>query len=105
MALFLDTSRGDSDATAYAIGDDVVRVASAHLLARALEDKPEEVLVVIDADFEAALTEYLAWRAQFCDEAGQLLPRFAPAPLTSSFLEEGEPGPAIKVPKGPVEVW
>ena len=54
MALFLDTSRGDSDATAYAIGDDVVRVASAHLLARALEDKPEEVLVVIDADFDLA---------------------------------------------------
>lgn len=54
MALFLDTSRGDSDATAYAIGDDVVRVASAHLLTRALEDKPDEMLVVIDADYDLA---------------------------------------------------
>lgn len=54
MALFLDTSRGDSDATAYAIGDDVVRVASAHLLTRALEDNPEEILVVIDPDYDLA---------------------------------------------------
>jgi pilus assembly protein CpaE len=54
MALFLDTSRGDSDATAFAIGDDVVRVASAHLLTRALEDRPEEMLVVIDADYDLA---------------------------------------------------
>lgn len=54
MALFLDTSRGDSDATAYAIGDDVVRVASSHLLTRAVEDNPQESLVVIDADFDLA---------------------------------------------------
>ncbi len=54
MALFLDTSRGDSDATAYAIGDDVVRVASAHLLNRAVEDNPDEALVVIDADYDLA---------------------------------------------------
>ena len=54
MALFLDTSRGDSDATAYAIGDDVVRVASAHLLNRAVEDNPGEALVVIDADYDLA---------------------------------------------------
>ena len=67
--------------------------------------KQRIITIASRADFESALTEYLAWRAQFCDEAGQLLPRFAPAPLTSSFLEEGEPGPAIKVPKGPVEVW
>ena len=54
MTLFLDTSRGDSDATAYAIGDDVTRVASAHLLTRALDDNPDETLVVIDADFDLA---------------------------------------------------
>ncbi len=54
MALFLDTSRGDSEATAFAIGDDVVRVASAHLLTRALEDNRDETLVVIDADFDLA---------------------------------------------------
>lgn len=52
MALFLDTSRGDSDAVAYAIGDDVVRVASAHLLGRAIDDNPDENLVVISADVE-----------------------------------------------------
>lgn len=52
MALFLDTNRGESDAVAYAIGDDVVRVASAHLLSRAVDDNPAEQLVVIGADFE-----------------------------------------------------
>jgi nifR3 family TIM-barrel protein len=69
--------------------------------------KQRIITIASRADFEAALSEYLAWRAQFCDEAGNLLPRFMPAPLTSSFLEaEGQgPAPAIKVPKGPVEVW
>lgn len=64
------------------------------------------------ADFESALAEYIAWRAPFCDAEGNLLPRFAPGPLTPSFmLPEGESEPsvlarqAIPVPKGPVEVW
>jgi nifR3 family TIM-barrel protein len=62
------------------------------------------------ADFEAALAEYIAWRAQFCDDRGELLPKFAPAPMVASFMrEEGEPASlardAIPVPKGPVEVW
>lgn len=52
MALFLDPSRGDSDVVAYAIGDDVMRVASAHLLSRAIDDNPDENLVVISADVE-----------------------------------------------------
>ncbi len=62
------------------------------------------------ADFEAAIAEYLAWRAQFCDERGELLPKFAPPPMVASFMRE--PGDAeifardsIPVPKGPVEVW
>jgi len=59
------------------------------------------------AEFEAALEHYLGWRRQFLDEAGELLPRFRPAPLVASFLRE--PGdaaaPAIAVPRGPVEVW
>jgi tRNA-dihydrouridine synthase B len=67
--------------------------------------KQRIITIASRADFEAALAEYLGWRTQFCDEAGQLLPRFVPAPLTASFLEEVEPGPVIKVPKGPVEVW
>jgi len=65
------------------------------------------------ADFEAALVEYIAWRAPFCDDQGELLPRYAPGPLTPSFMRpEGEADDpaiyarnAIPVPKGPVEVW
>ena len=62
------------------------------------------------ADFDAAVAEYLAWRAQFCYERGELLEKFAPAPLVASFMRE--PGDAeiyardsIPVPKGPVDVW
>jgi nifR3 family TIM-barrel protein len=60
------------------------------------------------ADFEAALAEYIAWRAQFCDERGELLPRFAPEPMVASFMRDGNDADertAIPVPKGPVEVW
>jgi nifR3 family TIM-barrel protein len=61
------------------------------------------------ADFEAALAEYLAWRAPFCDEQGELLPKYQPAPMVASFMAgdgEGEvERSAIPVPKGPVEVW
>jgi tRNA-dihydrouridine synthase B len=62
------------------------------------------------ADFEAAIAEYLAWRAPFCDEKGDLLPKYRPGSLSPSFLrpeDEAEPEArsAIPVPKGPVEVW
>lgn len=60
------------------------------------------------ADFEAAIAEYVAWRAQFCDERGELLPRFAPAPMVASFMRDDlDPAErtAIPVPKGPVDVW
>ncbi|MFI5356809.1 MAG: tRNA dihydrouridine synthase DusB [Opitutales bacterium] len=63
------------------------------------------------ADFEAALAEYLAWRAQFCDATGELTPRFQPAPMVPSFMRDeatdpaGPVGESIPVPKGPVEVW
>jgi len=73
------------------------------------------------ADFEAALAEYLAWRAAFCGTDGELLPKFQPAPMTPSFLggpadagapdeaDAGEPAglarTSIPVPRGPVEVW
>ena len=62
------------------------------------------------ADFEAAIAEYLAWRAQFCDARGELLGKFAPAPMVASFLREpGETGvfarDAIPVPKGPIDTW
>ncbi len=59
------------------------------------------------ADFEAALESYLRWRQQFLDEEGDLKPKFQPAPLVASFMQE--PAVAqrqqIPVPKGPVEVW
>ncbi len=62
------------------------------------------------ADFELAITEYLAWRAQFCDETGELRDRYAPPPLVASFMKPpGAPDAsereAIPVPKGPVDVW
>lgn len=60
------------------------------------------------AQFHDILEEYLRWRQQFCDEEGELLPRYRQAPMTASFMEE-EPAAArrksIPVPKGPVEVW
>jgi hypothetical protein len=56
---------------------------------------------------------YLAWRRQFCDDSGELLPRYRLAPMVASFMREDEGAEtpasarreAIPVPKGPVEVW
>jgi nifR3 family TIM-barrel protein len=61
-------------------------------------------------DFEAAIAEFLEWRKQFCDERGELLPSYAPAPMVASFMRDvDDPASlsreAIPVPKGPVEVW
>ena len=63
-------------------------------------------------EFQEILENYLRWRERFCDDQGELLPKFRPAPLMASFLlpkEEGQPPvtlrTAIPVPKGPVEVW
>ncbi len=61
-------------------------------------------------DFERVLAEYVTWRAAFCDSAGELLPKFRPAPLVPSFLGgDDEAGvfarEAIPVPRGPVETW
>lgn len=64
------------------------------------------------AHFEEILSHYLKWRSQFCDDQGQLLPRYQPQALHSSFLTpSGDPEPAaatrqaVPVPRGPVEVW
>ncbi len=62
------------------------------------------------ADFEAAVAEYLAWRAQFLDERGELLEKFRPEPMVASFMRDPhEPDvlerDAIPVPKGPVDTW
>ncbi len=45
---------------------------------------------------------------QFLDDRGELLPRFAPAPMVASFMRDDSaaaPREHIPVPKGPVEVW
>lgn len=61
------------------------------------------------AEYEEILAEYVTWREQFCDDAGELLPRYEPGPMTASFMTGPEPASAtrreIPVPKGPVEVW
>ena len=62
------------------------------------------------ADFEAALKAYIEWRSAFCDERGELLSKYAPAPMVASFMRpDGEPDAlnrmSIPVPKGPVETW
>jgi len=59
------------------------------------------------AEFEALLAGYEKWRAPFCDERGELLARFRPAPMVASFMrDEDDPAitrrDAIPVPKGPV---
>jgi nifR3 family TIM-barrel protein len=59
------------------------------------------------AHFQEILDHYHRWRAQFLDASGELQPRFRPAPLVASFMQEpGQPHAGyIPVPKGPVEVW
>src|SRR4051812_1462651 len=58
-------------------------------------------------EFYQVLENYLSWRQQFLDDSGELKPKFRPAPMVASFMEE--PAAAqrerIPVPKGPVEVW
>lgn len=60
------------------------------------------------AEFHEAMACYRKWRAQFCDEHGELLPRYRPPKLVASFMRE-EAGDwtrdSIPVPRGPVEVW
>jgi nifR3 family TIM-barrel protein len=59
------------------------------------------------AEFQDVLANYQRLRQQFLDDNGELKPRFAPAPLVASFMQEPEVARRehIPVPKGPVEVW
>jgi nifR3 family TIM-barrel protein len=66
------------------------------------------------ADFTTLLAAYTAWRRQFLDEDGNLLPKFAPQPQAPNFpspAEEETEIPAsakretILVPSGPQELW
>lgn len=72
--------------------------------------KQRIITIASRADFEAAIAEFLAWRAQFCDERGELLEKFRPAPLVASFMQDPADADvfartSIPVPKGPIEVW
>lgn len=60
------------------------------------------------AEFEVVLDNYIRWRRQFLDDAGDLLPRFQPPPMVASFMRDDPPSTTrehIPVPRGPVEVW
>ena len=73
-----------------------------------VEFKKRIIKITTQADFDAAVADYLVWRKQFCDEHGELLPRFQPAPLVASFMRPqgaGDEAQAIPVPKGPVDRW
>jgi nifR3 family TIM-barrel protein len=72
----------------------------------AVEFKKRVVHLSCRAEFDEILAHYRRWRAPFLDRHGELLPRYAPAPLAASFLEE-DPGAsaALPVPRGPIEVW
>ncbi len=68
------------------------------------------ITITSASDFDAAVAEYLAWRKPFCDERGELLAKYAPAPMIASFMRPAGETDAldrqsIPVPKGPVEVW
>jgi hypothetical protein len=69
--------------------------------------KKRIVLLSSRAEFDEILAEYRQWRAQFLNERGELQPRFQPAPLVASFMQESDAASrgAIAVPKGPVERW
>ena len=65
------------------------------------------VQVATKAQFDEILENYIRWRGQFLDDTGELLPRFAPAPMVASFMRDpaSTTREAIPVPRGPVEVW
>ncbi len=62
------------------------------------------------AEFDELISRYNAWRAQFCDEHGELLPRFQPEAMVASFMRDPDDPATVRresipVPKGPVDVW
>eukprot|EP01035_Chromulina_nebulosa_P049659 gene49659-67432_t len=70
--------------------------------------KRDILAIASRADFERAVATYLAWRAQFCDERGELLEKFRPEPLVASFMRDPNDADvferdAIPVPKGPID--
>ena len=90
----LDWSQGD-------LADQAgVGIVTVRQLEAGAHDPRRATLNVIRRALESAGVEFL-------DENGELKPRFQPAPMMSSFMQE--PGASqshpLPVPKGPVEVW
>ena len=71
------------------------------------EFNKQVVQLATRAQFDEILEKYVRWRRQFLDDRGELQPRFQPAPLVASFMQDpaGIQHNHIPVPKGPVEVW
>ncbi|HUL52177.1 MAG TPA: tRNA dihydrouridine synthase DusB [Opitutaceae bacterium] len=60
------------------------------------------------AEFDEALAAYRTWRRQFCDEHGELRPKYRPQNLVASFMhgtDLRDSADGIPVPRGPVDVW
>jgi nifR3 family TIM-barrel protein len=62
-------------------------------------------------EYAELLERYIAWRGQFLDAEGRLLPKYSPAPHALNFRDEDSDAPAvtrreaIPVPVGPNELW
>ncbi len=67
------------------------------------------VMLSSRAEFDGILKDYLDWRRHFLGPDGNLKPGYQPPPMVASFMREPGDAPpataAIRVPKGPVEVW
>ena len=74
-------------------------------LGPAKEFKKAVVHLRTRAEFDELVARFERWRAPFCDAAGELLPKYRPAPQVSSFLRDEAAADAVPVPKGPVDVW
>jgi tRNA-dihydrouridine synthase B len=79
-------------------------------LGPAKEFKKDIVSMKTRAQFEEIVARFEKWRAPYCDEHGELLPRFRPGPMVASFMrDEDDPAvvsrESIPVPKGPVDTW
>ena len=80
-------------------------------LGPAKEFKRSVVYLKTRAEFEEIVARYEKWRAPYCDQHGELLPRFRPEPMVASFMRADADEPSvfrresIPVPKGPVDTW
>jgi len=72
------------------------------------------VRIATRGDYDALLEKYIAWRQQFLDETGRLLPKYSPAPMALNFHDPDSDNvdvpavarrEAIPVPLGPNELW